>query len=153
MPMTEYHFTERTRKVFALSRDEAAARGHAYIGTEHLLLGLIREGEGVASAALQILNIDLQQLVRSVDSVIKFGKDTPGPHENLPYTSRAKKVLELAIESAAEYKHAFVGTEHLLLGLIREEKGLAAQVLIHAGATHEGVANEILRLLGSDDKN
>src|SRR5919205_1004328 len=119
--MNGYNFTDRVRKVLQMAREEAARLHHEYVGTEHILLGLIREGEGAAAA---------------------------GP--DLPYTSRAKKVLELAMTEARELNHSYVGTEHLLLGLLREEKGIAAQVLTDAGVNLEQSRAETLRLLGSE---
>src|SRR5919199_1037691 len=131
--MNGYNFTERVRKVLAMAREEAARLHHEYVGTEHILLGLIREGEGVAAAVLQNLSVDLDEIQQKIEETVKKGKaaQTTGP--DLPYTSRAKKVLELAMSEARELNHSYVGTEHLLLGLLREEKGIAAQVLTDAG--------------------
>ena len=148
--MNGYNFTERVRKVLAMAREEAARLHHEYVGTEHILLGLIREGEGVAAAVLQNLNVDLDELTQKIEETVKKGKaaQTTGP--DLPYTSRAKKVLELAMSEARELTHSYVGTEHLLLGLLREEKGIAAQVLTDAGVHLEQARAETLRLLGND---
>ena len=148
--MNGYNFTERVRKVLAMAREEAARLHHEYVGTEHILLGLIREGEGVAAAVLQNLNVDLDEITQKIEETVKKGKaaQTTGP--DLPYTSRAKKVLELAMAEARELTHSYVGTEHLLLGLLREEKGIAAQVLTDAQVTLEQARTETLRLLGND---
>jgi ATP-dependent Clp protease ATP-binding subunit ClpC len=148
--MNGYNFTERVRKVLAMAREEAARLHHEYVGTEHILLGLIREGEGVAAAVLQNLSVDLEDIQAKIEDTVKKGKaaQTTGP--DLPYTSRAKKVLELAMSEARELSHSYVGTEHLLLGLLREEKGIAAQVLADAGVSLDGARAETLRLLGTE---
>src|SRR5256885_14148429 len=149
--MNGYNFTERVRKVLAMAREEAARLHHEYVGTEHILLGLIREGEGVAAAVLTNLNVDLDEIQQKIEETVKKGKApaAAGPPD-LPYTSRAKKVLELAMSEARELNHSYVGTEHLLLGLLREEKGIAAQVLTDAGVNLEQARAETLRLLGSE---
>ncbi|HEX6602953.1 MAG TPA: Clp protease N-terminal domain-containing protein, partial [Solirubrobacterales bacterium] len=148
--MNGYNFTERVRKVLAMAREEAARLHHEYVGTEHILLGLIREGEGVAAAVLQNLSVDLDEIQQKIEETVKKGKaaQTTGP--DLPYTSRAKKVLELAMSEARELNHSYVGTEHLLLGLLREEKGIAAQVLTDAGVNLDAARAETLRLLGTE---
>jgi len=148
--MNGYNFTERVRKVLAMAREEAARLHHEYVGTEHILLGLIREGEGVAAAVLQNMSVDLDEVQQKIEETVKKGKaaQTTGP--DLPYTSRAKKVLELAMSEARELNHSYVGTEHLLLGLLREEKGIAAQVLTDAGVNLEAARTETLRLLGTE---
>src|SRR6202050_885065 len=148
--MNGYNFTERVRKVLAMAREEAARLHHEYVGTEHILLGLIREGEGAAAAVLQNMNVDLDEIQQKIEETVKKGKaaQTTGP--DLPYTSRAKKVLELAMSEARELNHSYVGTEHLLLGLLREEKGIAAQVLTDAGVSLEAARTETLRLLGTE---
>ena len=146
--MNGYNFTERVRRVLAMAREEAARLQHEYVGTEHILLGLIREGEGVAAAVLQNLSIDLDDTQRRVEEATVGGRSSHATGPDLPYTSRAKKVLELAMSEARELNHSYVGTEHLLLGLLREEKGIAARVLTDAGATLEIVRDEIVRLLG-----
>jgi len=148
--MNGYNFTERVRKVLAMAREEAARLHHEYVGTEHILLGLIREGEGVAAAVLQNLSVDLDEIQQKIEETVKKGKaaQTTGP--DLPYTSRAKKVLELAMSEARELNHSYVGTEHLLLGLLREEKGIAAQVLTDTGVNLDAARAETLRLLGTE---
>ncbi len=148
--MNGYNFTDRVRKVLQMAREEAARLHHEYVGTEHILLGLIREGEGVAAAVLQNLNVDLEEIQQKIEETVKKGKAAAAAGPDLPYTSRAKKVLELAMTEARELNHSYVGTEHLLLGLLREEKGIAAQVLADAGVTLEQSRAETLRLLGSD---
>jgi ATP-dependent Clp protease ATP-binding subunit ClpC len=148
--MNGYNFTDRVRKVLQMAREEAARLHHEYVGTEHILLGLIREGEGVAAAVLQNLNVDLEEIQQKIEETVKKGKAGTVTGPDLPYTSRAKKVLELAMAEARELNHSYVGTEHLLLGLLREEKGIAAQVLMDAGVTLEQSRAETLRLLGSD---
>lgn len=148
--MNGYNFTERVRKVLTMAREEAARLHHEYVGTEHILLGLIREGEGVAAAVLTNLGIDLDDTQQRIEETVKKGKATAATGAELPYTSRAKKVLELAMVEARDLSHSYVGTEHLLLGLLREEKGIAALVLTDAGVTLEQARGETLRLLGSD---
>ena len=144
-----YNFTDRVRKVLAMAREEAIRLQHDYVGTEHILLGLIREGEGVAAAVLTNLNVDLDQIHERVEESVRKGKATIALGE-LPYTSRAKKVLEFAMAEARDFSHSYVGTEHLLLGLLKEEKGIAAQVLNSLGVTLEEARAETLRVLGSD---
>jgi ATP-dependent Clp protease ATP-binding subunit ClpC len=144
-----YNFTDRVRKVLAMAREEAIRLQHDYVGTEHILLGLIREGEGVAAAVLNNLAVDLEQVQEKVEESVRRGKATIALGE-LPYTSRAKKVLEFAMAEARELNHSYVGTEHLLLGLLREEKGIAAEVLGQLGVGLEDARRETLKLLGSE---
>jgi ATP-dependent Clp protease ATP-binding subunit ClpC len=148
--MNGYNFTERVRKVLAMAREEAARLHHEYVGTEHILLGLIREGEGVAAAVLQNLSVDLDEIQQKIEETVKKGKAAAATGPDLPYTSRAKKVLELAMGEARDLSHGYVGTEHLLLGLLREEKGIAAQVLTDAGVNLYAAKAETLRLLGTE---
>lgn len=143
-----YNFTDRVRKVLQMAREEAARLHHEYVGTEHILLGLIREGEGVGAAVLSNLDVDWREIQQQIEETVKKGKAAAGP--DLPYTSRAKKVLELAMSEARELNHEYVGTEHLLLGLLREEKGIAAQVLRDAGIDLQKARAETLRLLGAE---
>ncbi len=145
----QYNFTDRVRKVLAMARDEAIRLQHDYVGTEHVLLGLIREGEGVAAAVLTNLNADLDQIHEQIEESVRPGKATIALGE-LPYTTRAKKVLEFAMTEARELDHSYVGTEHLLLGLLREEKGIAAQVLNAVGISLEEARAETLKVLGTD---
>jgi ATP-dependent Clp protease ATP-binding subunit ClpC len=144
-----YNFTDRVRKVLAMAREEAIRLQHDYVGTEHILLGLIREGEGVAAAVLTNLSVDLEQIQERIEESVRRGKATIALGE-LPYTSRAKKVLEFAMAEARELNHSYVGTEHLLLGLLREEKGIAAEVLNQLGVTLEEARRQTLKLLGSE---
>ena len=148
--MNGYNFTERVRKVLAMAREEAARLRHEYVGTEHLLLGLIREGDGVGANVLENLHVDFAELKSGVESSVKKGRagETVGP--DLPYTSRAKKVLELAMTEAREMNHSYVGTEHLLLGLIREGSGIAAQALHERGVSSDNARIEVLRVLGTE---
>jgi ATP-dependent Clp protease ATP-binding subunit ClpC len=144
-------FTERVRKVLFLARDEAGRMQHDYIGTEHLLLGIIREGEGIAAQALQRLGIDFDQIQQAVEDMVTTQSGTLTIGE-IPFTPRAKRVLELSIDEARMHNHNYVGTEHLLLALIREGEGVAARVLQDLGADHEKVRKEIMKLLGSAAK-
>ena len=144
-----YNFTDRVRKVLAMAREEAVRLQHDYVGTEHILLGLIREGEGVAAAVLMNLSVDLDQVQERTEEQVRKGKGGATMGE-LPYTSRAKKVLEFSVAEAREMSHSYVGTEHLLLGLLREEKGVAAQVLESLGATLEQAREQTLKLLGTE---
>lgn len=145
--MRGFNFTERVRKVLSTAREEAMDLGHEYVGTEHLLLGLTRD-EGVASAVLANLHVDTQALRNRVLEIVRRGTKEHGAAD-LPYTSRAKKTLELAMTEAKRLHHAYVGTEHLLLGLLAEQKGIAAQVLIDAGCTLERARAETLVTLGA----
>ncbi|HET7274292.1 MAG TPA: ATP-dependent Clp protease ATP-binding subunit [Longimicrobiaceae bacterium] len=144
-----YNFTDRVRKVLAMAREEAIRLQHDYVGTEHILLGLIREGEGVAAAVLTNLSVDLEQVQERIEESVRRGKATIALGE-LPYTTRAKKVLEFAMAEARELNHSYVGTEHLLLGLLREEKGIAAEVLNQLGVTLDEARGQTLKLLGSE---
>ena len=129
--MNGYNFTDRVRKVLQMAREEAARLHHEYVGTEHILLGLIREGEGVAAAVLTNLNVDLEEIQQKIEETVKKGKAAAAAGPDLPYTSRAKKVLELAMSEARELNHSYVGTEHLLLGLLREGEQHQLHGLLH----------------------
>ncbi len=144
-----YNFTDRVRKVLSMARQEATRLKHDYVGTEHILLGLIREGGGVAAHVLRNLGLDLAQVHERIEQSVRKGKATMGLGE-LPYTSPAKKVLEYAMGEARELNHSYVGTEHLLLGLLRESKGIAAQVLNAMGASAKEARSETLKILGSE---
>lgn len=133
-----YNFTEDVRRALAGAREESFRLRHEYVGTEHILLGLLRDGANPAVRILQELRVDRAQVRAGIETVVKPGKAAP-PGPDLPYTSRAKKVLELAMTEARELNDAFVGAEHLLLGLLREEKGIAAQILASSGVTRERV--------------
>ncbi|MBW3660288.1 MAG: ATP-dependent Clp protease ATP-binding subunit [Gemmatimonadetes bacterium] len=143
------NFTDRVRKVLSMAREEAVRMRHDYVGTEHILLGLIREGEGVAAAILTNLNADLEELRQRIEERVEPGRSDMTPDE-VPYTTRAKKVLEFSVAEARSLKHSYVGTEHLLLGLLREEKGVAAQVLEEVEVTIDVARNETIRLLGGE---
>ncbi|MDB5329108.1 MAG: clpC, partial [Phycisphaerales bacterium] len=141
-------FTDRARKVMALANQEAQRFNHEYIGTEHILLGLVKEGSGVGANVLKNLDVDLRKVRLEVEKLVKSGPDmvTMG---KLPQTPRAKKVIEYAIEEARNLNHNYVGTEHLLLGLLREHDGVAAQVLMNLNLKLEEVREEVLNLLGA----
>jgi len=140
-------FTDRARKVMQLANQEAQRFNHEYIGTEHVLLGLVKEGSGVAANVLKNLDVDLRRIRNEVEKIVQSGPDmvTMG---KLPQTPRAKKVIEYAMEEARNLNHNYVGTEHLLLGLLREQEGVAAQVLMNLGLKLEDVRDEVLNLLG-----
>ncbi|MCW5953020.1 MAG: ATP-dependent Clp protease ATP-binding subunit [Propionibacteriaceae bacterium] len=138
-------FTDRARRVIVLAQDEARMLNHNYIGTEHLLLGLIHEGEGVAAKALESLGISLEAVRDQVEEIIGQGQQAPTGH--IPFTPRAKKVLEYSMREALQINHPYIGTEHILLGLIREGEGVAAQVLIKLGADLNRVRSTVLQLL------
>jgi ATP-dependent Clp protease ATP-binding subunit ClpA len=138
-------FTDRARRVVVLAQDEARRLDHTWIGTEHILLGLIREGEGVAAKALESLGISLDAVRRQVEEIIGQGQETPSGH--IPFTPRTKKVLELALRESRQFGHDYIGTEHILLGLIREGDGVAAQVLVMLGADQNRVRQQVIQLL------
>src|SRR5881409_116625 len=138
-------FTDRARRVVVLAQEEARMLNHNYIGTEHILLGLIHEGEGVAAKALESLNISLEAVRQQVEEIIGQGQAAPTGH--IPFTPRAKKVLELSLREALQLGHNYIGTEHILLGLIREGEGVAAQVLQKLGADLNRVRQQVIQLL------
>jgi len=138
-------FTDRARRVVVLAQEEARMLNHNYIGTEHILLGLIHEGEGVAAKALESLNISLEAVRQQVQEIIGEGQQAPSGH--IPFTPRAKKVLELSLREALQLGHNYIGTEHILLGLIREGEGVAAQVLTKLGADLNRVRQQVIQLL------
>jgi ATP-dependent Clp protease ATP-binding subunit ClpC len=138
-------FTDRARRVVVLAQEEARLLNHNYIGTEHILLGLIHEGEGVAAKALESLGISLEAVRRQVEEIIGQGGSSPSGH--IPFTPRAKKVLELSLREALQLGHNYIGTEHILLGLIREGEGVAAQVLVKLGADLSRVRQQVIQLL------
>ena len=147
--MPGYNFTDRVRRVLQIAREEAARLHHQYVGPEHILLGLIRDGEGVATRILTGLNVDLEALRRKIEDTVKPGAaGAAGP--DLPYTSRAKRILELAMSEARQLDHAYVGTEHLLLGVLHEGENAAAQVLTGAGVSLEKARAETLRLVSTE---
>jgi hypothetical protein len=138
-------FTDRGRRVVVLAQEEARLLNHDYIGTEHILLGLIHEGEGVAARALVALDISLDAVRAQVEEIVGQGERPPTGH--IPFTPRAKKVLELSLREALNLGHNYIGTEHILLGLIREGEGVAAQVLVKLGAGLERVRQVVVQLL------
>jgi hypothetical protein len=138
-------FTDRARRVVVLAQEEARLLDHNYIGTEHILLGLVHEGEGVAAQALTQLGVSLEAVRAEVEEVIGRGGEQPGGH--IPFTPRAKKVLELSLREALELGHNYIGTEHILLGLLREGEGIGAQVLIKLGAGRDQVRQVVVQLL------
>src|SRR5216110_1395861 len=138
-------FTDRARRVVVLAQEEARMLNHNYIGTEHILLGLIHEGEGVAAKALEGLGISLEGVRQQVEEIIGQGQQAPSGH--MPFTPRAKKVLELSLREALQLGHNYIGTEHILLGLIREGEGVAAQVLVKLGADLSRVRQQVIQLL------
>ena len=144
-------FTDRARRVVVLAQEEARLLNHNYIGTEHILLGLIHEGEGVAAKALESLGISLEAVRQQVEEIIGQGQQAPSGH--IPFTPRAEKVLELSLREALQLGHNYIGTEHILLGLIREGGGVAAQVLVRLGADPSRVRRQVIQLLqGSGGK-
>jgi ATP-dependent Clp protease ATP-binding subunit ClpC len=138
-------FTDRARRIVVIAQEEARRLDHNYIGTEHLLLGLLREGQGVASRALAAMDISLDEARREVEGIIGRGDHTQSGH--IPFTPRAKKVLELSLREAQQLGHNYIGSEHILLGLVREGEGVAAQVLVKLGADLDRVRQQVVGLL------
>jgi ATP-dependent Clp protease ATP-binding subunit ClpC len=138
-------FTDRACRVVVLAQEEARMLNHSYIGTEHILLGLIHEGEGVAAKALESLGISLEAVRQQAGEIIGQGQQAPSGH--IPFTPRTKKVLELSLREARQLGHEYIGTEHILLGLIREGEGVAAQVLVRLGADLKRVRQQVILLL------
>src|SRR3954454_8489514 len=138
-------FTDRARRVVVLAQEEARALHHNYIGTEHILLGLLREREGVAAMVLERIGISAEAVREKVASIIGEGGDAPTGH--IPFTPRAKKVLELSLREALQLGHNYIGTEHILLGVVREGEGVAAQVLVNLGADLSRVRGQVIQLL------
>src|SRR6201992_2134707 len=138
-------FTDRARRVVVLAQEEARLLNHDYIGTEHLLLGLIHEGHGVAARALESLGVGLEDVRRNVVEIVPRGQHELSGH--IPFTPRAKTVLELSLRESQQFGHGYIGTEHILLGLIREGEGVAAQVLVALGADLDRVRQQVLQLL------
>ena len=141
-------FSDRARRVIVLSQEEARLLNHNYIGTEHILLGLIAETEGVAARALVSLGVKLDTVRHEVEEIIGQGDSSPSGH--IPFTPRAKKVLELSLREAMQLGHNYIGTEHILLGLVREGEGVACQVLVKLGASLPKVRARVVRLLDED---
>ena len=142
-------FTDRARKVMSLAKSEAARLNHEYIGTEHLLLGLVHEGSGVAANVLRNMEVDLKRIRSEIEKMVK-GSPTLVSMGQLPFTPRAKRVLELSTEEAANLGHNYIGTEHILLGLLRESEGVAARVLAAMNVKLESVKEEVLEFLGAE---
>lgn len=145
--MNSFNFTERVRRTLARAREEASRLHHEYVGTEHLLLAIGHESEGISAAVLQNLGADRSAIIAKIQQTVKAGSERRQTGPDLPYTSRAKKVLELAMSEARMLHHNYVGTEHLLLGLLAEQKGIAAQALVDAGVTLEKARAETIALL------
>src|SRR4051794_10977395 len=139
-------FTDRARRVVVLAQEEARMLEHSYIGTEHLLLGLISEGSGVGAKALESLGVELARVRDAVEAIVgKGGAEVPAGH--IPFTPRAKRVMELSLREALQLGHNYIGTEHILLGLLREQEGVGAQVLVRAGLTISDVRTKVIQLL------
>jgi prophage maintenance system killer protein len=138
-------FTERARRAVTLAQEEARERGHDHIGTEHILLGLLRVPEGVAARALESFGISREAVVAKVEEIVGRGQGSPGGH--IPFTPRSKKVLELALREALQLGHNYIGTEHILLGLVREGEGVAAKVMVELGADLPRVRAQVMELL------
>ena len=138
-------FTDRARQVVLLAQEEARMLNHGYIGTEHILLGLIREGHGVAATALESLGISLEAVRQQVEEIIGRGQHVSS--NQIPFAPPAKEVLELSLREALQLGHNYIGTEHILLGLIREGDGVAAQVLVKLGADHDRIRQQVIQLL------
>ena len=139
-------FTERAKQVVVLAQEEARALKHNYIGTEHILLGLLREEEGLAARVLESLDVTVEEVRAQVARIIGPG-DEPIVSGQIPFTPRAKKVLELSLREALALKHNYIGTEHILLGLVRENEGVAARILLDFDADAEKIRSEIMRVL------
>src|SRR5690606_2371813 len=142
-------FTQRAQKVLQLAQEEAIRLKHKEIGTEHILLGLIREGGGIAAKDLEAINISTQMIETGIEELVGKGTEDVGP--NVHYTPRAKKVIELSLDESRKLGHSYVGTEHLLLALIREGEGVAARVLANAGVSLNKARQQVLQLLGSNE--
>jgi len=142
-------FTDRARRVVVLSQEEARLLNHNYIGTEHILLGLLREGDGVAAEALESLEISLEAVRQQVEEIIGRGQQAPSGH--IPFTPRAKRVLELSLRESRQLGDDYISTEHILLGLIREGEGVGAQVLVRLGADLDRSRRQVIRLVADRD--
>jgi ATP-dependent Clp protease ATP-binding subunit ClpC len=138
-------FTDRARRVVVLAQEEARMLNHDYIGTEHLLLGLIREGDGYAARTLELLGISLDAVRQQVQEIVGRGQQAPSGH--IQFTKRAKKALELSLRESLQFGHNYIGTEHMLLGLLSEGDGVAAQVLVKLGADLNRVRQQVIQLV------
>src|SRR6184192_2801600 len=143
-------FTERARQVVVLAQDEARALRHNYIGTEHILLGLLREEEGLGARVLESLDVTLEEVRAQVARIVGEG-DTVTPGQ-IPFTPRAKKVLELGLREALTLGHNYIGTEHLLLGLVRENEGVGARILLDFGADADKIRDQVIRMLSGEGR-
>jgi len=139
-------FTDRVRRVLVLAQEELRLFNHSFLGTEHILLGLIREGEGIAAQALKRMDVSLEDARQSVNEIVKLSGGVP-TGSAVPFTPRAKKVLELSLREALQLGHNYIGTEHILLGLLREGEGVGAQVLVSLGADLDAVRETVVQLL------
>jgi len=142
-------FTERARQVVVLAQDEARALKHNYIGTEHILLGLLRQEKGLAARVLESLGITVEEVRAHVARMIGQGDEVTQGH--IPFTPRAKKVLELSLREAKALQHGYIGTEHILLGIVRENEGVAARILLHFDADAETIRSEVIRMLSGEE--
>ena len=142
-------FTERARQVVVLAQDEARALKHNYIGTEHILLGLLRQEKGLAARVLESLGITVEEVRAHVARMIGQGDEVTQGH--IPFTPRAKKVLELSLREAKALQHGYIGTEHILLGIVRENEGVAARILLHFDADAETIRSEVIRMLSGGE--
>jgi ATP-dependent Clp protease ATP-binding subunit ClpC len=140
-------FTDRARRVVVLAQEEARMRNHSFIGTEHILLALIDEGDGTGAKALESLGIRRDAVRQQVEEIIGQGQHAPSGH--IPFTPRAKQVLELSLRESVQLGHDYIGTEHILLGLIREGDGVAAQVLVKLGADLDRVRQQVIQLIST----
>src|ERR1700724_4123880 len=140
-------FTDQARRVVVLAQEESRILNHNYIGTEHLLLGMLREGEGGAATALKAMGIGLEAVRQQVEEIVGKGQQAPSGH--IPFTPRAKKVLEFSLRESRQFGHDYIATEHILLGLVREGGGVAAQVLVKLGADLNLVRHEVTQLLAA----
>lgn len=151
--MISYNFTDRVRATLQMAREEAHRLQHEYVGTEHLLLGIIREGQGIAATVLTNLGANLGKMKARIEELTPRGPKPTTLHPDLPYTSSGKRVLELAMAEARDLDHSYVGTEHLLLALLLEDRGVAAQALGKCGVRIDGARTEVLRLLAVGDSS
>jgi ATP-dependent Clp protease ATP-binding subunit ClpC len=151
--MPDLIFSERTRRTLARAREEAVGLNHEYVSTEHMLLALLRDIEGVAAEVLKTFSVDARKTRQVVLRIVKKGTSALPNGTELPYTSRGKKTLDLAMAQAREWDHSYVGAEHLLIGLLREKQGIGAQILANAGVTVDAARAHTLSILGEQPKH